>query len=175
MIHSGPSSSSTIKWRTLLAINTGRLEGEPATTLPLSLYDLQALFPDETSLPAVISDLEVEELAQTQAVPVGKHTVQLYWTTKKAREQISKLQSMEVKTQKEITVIENQVQAAQRRLDGEQTTGGVGNLDANEYIQQLHDYNEIKDIGQIVIGKVAVVDGTTTRETYKKFGLHVDD
>ncbi|RKP33361.1 hypothetical protein BJ085DRAFT_40366 [Dimargaris cristalligena] len=157
MIHSGPSSSSTIKWRTLLAINTGRLEGEPATTLPLSLYDLQALFPDETSLPAVISDLEVEELASS------------------AREQISKLQSMEVKTQKEITVIENQVQAAQRRLDGEQTTGGVGNLDANEYIQQLHDYNEIKDIGQIVIGKVAVVDGTTTRETYKKFGLHVDD
>lgn len=44
-----------------------------------------------------------------------------------------------------------------------------------QYIDHLHEYNEIKDVGQMLLGKLAEVQGTTTAELYQKFGLHLDD
>ncbi|KAL9988710.1 hypothetical protein ACROYT_G003186 [Oculina patagonica] len=43
------------------------------------------------------------------------------------------------------------------------------------HIQKLHEYNEIKDVGQLLIGKLAEIDGTTTRAMYQEFGLDLDD
>lgn len=42
-------------------------------------------------------------------------------------------------------------------------------------IKDLHEYNEIKDLAQILIGKIAQLEGTTTRGLYPKFGLELDD
>ncbi|RIA97210.1 Swi5-domain-containing protein [Glomus cerebriforme] len=54
-----------------------------------------------------------------------------------------------------------------------------GNLDVqktlNDHYRQLHEYNEIKDVGQMLLGKCAEIEGTTTREMYKKFGLELND
>lgn len=44
-----------------------------------------------------------------------------------------------------------------------------------QHIQKLHEYNEIKDVGQLLIGKLAELNGTTTRAMYQEFGLDLED
>ena len=43
------------------------------------------------------------------------------------------------------------------------------------YIEKLHDYNDVKDAGQVIIGKLAVHLQTTTKEVYPQFGLNLND
>ncbi|XP_065830376.1 DNA repair protein SWI5 homolog [Oscarella lobularis] len=42
-------------------------------------------------------------------------------------------------------------------------------------IDTLHEYNEIKDVGQMLFGKLAEVKGTTTSAVYSEFELDLDD
>jgi hypothetical protein len=42
-------------------------------------------------------------------------------------------------------------------------------------IQLLHDYNELKDIGQMLLGKLAELQGTTSASLYEDFGLSLSD
>ena len=44
-----------------------------------------------------------------------------------------------------------------------------------QYIDHLHEYNEIKDVGQLLLGKLAEVQGTTVSELYREFDLSLDD
>ncbi|XP_023556025.1 DNA repair protein SWI5 homolog [Octodon degus] len=43
------------------------------------------------------------------------------------------------------------------------------------HISQLHEYNDVKDVGQMLLGKLAVIRGVTTKELYPEFGLDVND
>lgn len=43
------------------------------------------------------------------------------------------------------------------------------------HIDKLHEYNEMKDMGQLLLGKIAEVEGTTTAALYEQFGLELDD
>ena len=43
------------------------------------------------------------------------------------------------------------------------------------YIEKLHDYNDVKDAGQLIIGRLAVQLQTTTKEVYPQFGLNLND
>lgn len=43
------------------------------------------------------------------------------------------------------------------------------------YMDRLHRYNEAKDMAQALLGKLAQLTGTTTRNLYPNFGLSVDD
>ncbi|KAM6902118.1 DNA repair protein SWI5 homolog [Xenentodon cancila] len=43
------------------------------------------------------------------------------------------------------------------------------------HIDKLHEYNDIKDIGQSLLGRIAALRGTTTRDLYTRFGLELDD
>uniref|UniRef100_A0A8C2YJ09 DNA repair protein SWI5 homolog n=2 Tax=Chinchilla lanigera TaxID=34839 RepID=A0A8C2YJ09_CHILA len=43
------------------------------------------------------------------------------------------------------------------------------------HISQLHEYNDIKDVGQMLLGKLAVIRGVTTKELYPEFDLDVND
>ncbi|XP_067869122.1 DNA repair protein SWI5 homolog [Heterodontus francisci] len=45
----------------------------------------------------------------------------------------------------------------------------------NRHIDQLHEYNDIKDVGQLLLGKLAIIRGVTTRELYSEFGLELED
>ncbi|KAL9643057.1 hypothetical protein ABK040_003858 [Willaertia magna] len=46
---------------------------------------------------------------------------------------------------------------------------------ANEHIKKLHEYNEMKDIGQMLLGQLAHLDNTTVAKLYEKFGLELED
>ena len=43
------------------------------------------------------------------------------------------------------------------------------------HIQKLHEYNEIKDVGQILLGKLAEMEGLTTSHLYQRYDLTFDD
>ncbi|KAM6182137.1 DNA repair protein SWI5 homolog [Erethizon dorsatum] len=43
------------------------------------------------------------------------------------------------------------------------------------HISQLHEYNDVKDVGQMLLGKLAVIRGVTTKELYPEFDLDVND
>ncbi|XP_077593436.1 DNA repair protein SWI5 homolog [Stigmatopora nigra] len=45
----------------------------------------------------------------------------------------------------------------------------------NQHIDMLHEYNDIKDIGQALLGRIAALRGTTTRDLYSHFGLDLED
>ncbi|KAG0277393.1 swi5-like zinc finger protein [Linnemannia exigua] len=45
----------------------------------------------------------------------------------------------------------------------------------SKHIEQLHEYNEIKDAGQVILGKCAELEGTTIKKQYENFGLDMDD
>ncbi|KAJ3262527.1 hypothetical protein HK103_000056 [Boothiomyces macroporosus] len=53
------------------------------------------------------------------------------------------------------------------------------NVDIETYLKQrielLHEYNEIKDIGQQLLGICAEKYGTTVKEMYKKYELDLED
>ncbi|XP_061436071.1 DNA repair protein SWI5 homolog, partial [Lethenteron reissneri] len=43
------------------------------------------------------------------------------------------------------------------------------------HIRKLHDYNELKDAAQSLLGQLAVLRGITTRDLYGNYGLDVED
>ncbi|XP_060107096.1 DNA repair protein SWI5 homolog [Heteronotia binoei] len=45
----------------------------------------------------------------------------------------------------------------------------------DRHITLLHEYNEIKDAGQMLLGRLAVIRGVTTKELYPEFGLDLND
>lgn len=52
---------------------------------------------------------------------------------------------------------------------------GYKEEELSTYMEGLHAYNEMKDIGQMLLGRLAVQHGVTTRELYSHFGLQLDD
>jgi hypothetical protein len=42
-------------------------------------------------------------------------------------------------------------------------------------MQLLHEYNEIKDIGQMLFGQCAMLTGVTVRDVYRQFDMNLDD
>ncbi|KAA0703788.1 DNA repair protein SWI5 -like protein [Triplophysa tibetana] len=45
----------------------------------------------------------------------------------------------------------------------------------DKHIDMLHEYNDIKDITQTLLGRLAGLRGVTTRDLYNDFGLELDD
>ena len=52
---------------------------------------------------------------------------------------------------------------------------GCQEAELQAHINALHDYNEIKDTGQLLLGKMAELEGTTTTSLYERFGLELDN
>ncbi|KXS22218.1 hypothetical protein M427DRAFT_150561 [Gonapodya prolifera JEL478] len=42
-------------------------------------------------------------------------------------------------------------------------------------ITALHDYNELKDLGQSLLGKMGEIEGLTTRKMYERYGMELED
>ncbi|XP_041667455.1 DNA repair protein SWI5 homolog [Cheilinus undulatus] len=74
-------------------------------------------------------------------------------------------------------------EVAELKRRKEQLDAEIAQLEAEGYrveelehhIDMLHEYNDIKDIGQSLLGRLAALRGTTTRDLYSHFGLELDD
>ena len=65
-----------------------------------------------------------------------------------------------------------------KEIDGnieELTACGCCEDELKLHIDALHEYNEIKDVGQMLLGKIAELEGTTTTALYERFGLELDN
>ncbi|NXX51507.1 SWI5 protein, partial [Tricholaema leucomelas] len=52
---------------------------------------------------------------------------------------------------------------------------GYSMEELEQHISLLHEYNDIKDAGQMLLGKLAVIRGVTTKELYPEYDLEVND
>ncbi|CAG8478393.1 2212_t:CDS:10 [Dentiscutata erythropus] len=96
-----------------------------------------------------------------------------------------KRKSLQEDTVSEKETIERRLQLLQEQLDKLRTEEESlksqlqGNVDIqkalDDHYRLLHEYNAMKDIGQMLFGKCAELDGTTTKEIYERFGLELDD
>ncbi|KAG0241825.1 Swi5-domain-containing protein [Mortierella sp. GBAus27b] len=67
--------------------------------------------------------------------------------------------------------LQRQEQEIIKGIRGEGTPSSI----IDKHIRELHRYNEIKDAGQIILGKLAELEGTTIKKQYEIFGLDQDD
>lgn len=45
----------------------------------------------------------------------------------------------------------------------------------DRHIRLLHDYNEVKDAAQMLMGKLAEKEGVCTKDMYGRYGLEIKD
>lgn len=43
------------------------------------------------------------------------------------------------------------------------------------HIDKLHQYNELKDCAQMVLGRIAVLEGVRTKDLYPRYNLDLED
>ncbi|XP_071096760.1 DNA repair protein SWI5 homolog [Haliotis cracherodii] len=52
---------------------------------------------------------------------------------------------------------------------------GYRQEELQSHIEKLHEYNEIKDTGQMILGRIATMEAVRTKDLYEKYGLELED
>ncbi|XP_077162596.1 DNA repair protein SWI5 homolog [Paroedura picta] len=76
--------------------------------------------------------------------------------------------------QQETEELEHKDRALEQEI-GQLSAEGFSLEELDRHITLLHEYNEIKDAGQRLLGQLAVIRGVTTKELYPEFGLDLND
>ena len=74
---------------------------------------------------------------------------------------------------KEIDVLKHKIIEKDKEIS--KLSADYDTEELQHHIKKLHEYNEVKDIGQTLLGKIAEVDGVTTTHVYQRFSLTLDD
>ncbi|KAK7095201.1 DNA repair protein SWI5 homolog [Littorina saxatilis] len=76
--------------------------------------------------------------------------------------------------QKEVAELEEQLREVEQQIY-KLKDEGLDESELAEHITKLHEYNEIKDTAQMVLGHIATLQGVRTRDVYPKYRLELDD
>ncbi|KAI8599184.1 Swi5-domain-containing protein [Dissophora ornata] len=125
------------------------------------------------------SNIEAEPMADEPVVlaemVLSASTQERQQSKKDFREQHAALNAEEdariVELKAAILDLERQKLEIIKGIRGEGTPSEI----IDRHIKQLHRYNEIKDAGQIILGKCAELEGTTIKKQYEAFGLDLED
>ncbi|KAK3605901.1 hypothetical protein CHS0354_017805 [Potamilus streckersoni] len=74
----------------------------------------------------------------------------------------------------EIAILQQKVKETQKKIK-ELEEQGYNVEELQQHIDKLHEYNEIKDVGQMVLGRIAAHEGVRTKDKYENYGLNLDD
>ena len=67
------------------------------------------------------------------------------------------------------------VQAKAENVEKELSAYDITPKDVEYYLTLLHQYNEIKDTAQELIGHLARIEGTSTKQIYQELFPEIDD
>ncbi len=70
--------------------------------------------------------------------------------------------------------LELELEEIEKEISERSISYSVGAGKLQTHIDMLHEYNEMKDAGQILLGKLAEVEATTTAQLYSRYGLNLD-
>ncbi|XP_021375299.1 DNA repair protein SWI5 homolog isoform X1 [Mizuhopecten yessoensis] len=74
----------------------------------------------------------------------------------------------------EIQKLVDRTKTVQKDIDNLKNSGhDVTEL--KKHMDMMHQYNEIKDVGQMVLGRISELDGVRTRDLYSEYGLDIND
>ncbi|CAG8457225.1 16712_t:CDS:2 [Acaulospora morrowiae] len=173
---------------------------ERENTRPISLLELQNQFGEECR--AVLQELIADNIIMERKFDICdsiSDTITLYFFKTLKRPEITvnspltrkRKLSQETSTHPESNIISeketltNKIHSLQAQLDKlrqeeaslkDQLKGDVDiKKTLDDHYNRLHEYNGIKDIGQMLFGKCAEIEGTTTKEMYRRFGVGFDD
>ncbi|XP_059162651.1 DNA repair protein SWI5 homolog [Physella acuta] len=80
-----------------------------------------------------------------------------------------------------ITEVSEQVEELRKSLQQTESeikellAAGCDERELQTHIDKLHEYNEIKDVGQIILGRLANLEGLQTKDMYERYGLELND
>ncbi|XP_041370092.1 DNA repair protein SWI5 homolog isoform X2 [Gigantopelta aegis] len=77
-------------------------------------------------------------------------------------------------TQTDLETLQTKLGLLQKEIDDLQKEG-YHQDELQDHITKLHEYNEIKDVGQMVLGRIADIEGVRTKDMYGRYGLSLDD
>ncbi|KAJ1978737.1 swi5-like zinc finger protein [Dimargaris xerosporica] len=166
-------------WQVLQLIVHGWDDGSFPT--PLSQGDLEGQLEPADTLVGTLADLEASGHIQTVTVPANDTQVALYWPTDRGRETVRRWAEQQDKLHQDIAALRTKVADLTTKLQAVADIRYVvmhqtsAEADIDTYISQLHTYNEIKDFAQAVLGKCAVIEGTTTKAMHEKFGVDFEN
>ena len=86
----------------------------------------------------------------------------------------SKREQRSEQLSRDVEKLKTQLKEIDRNIE-ELTASGCRDDELQLHIDALHEYNEVKDVGQMLLGKIAEIEGTTTTALYKRFGLELDN
>ncbi|ORX71058.1 hypothetical protein BCR32DRAFT_330098 [Anaeromyces robustus] len=138
---------------------------------PISLAEIQNL--------KNYTENSLNELKEKDIINIIiKEEYQVIWLTPKGIDiNVQELLKKKEEEQEKIKINAEIEELKQKLLD-------MGEIDKNyeeylpeyeEYINLLHNYNEVKDAGQILMGRLAELEGTTTKSIYSEYNMDLED
>lgn len=91
--------------------------------------------------------------------------------------ELAEMHAEVLQLQRECAALAEELQYARRarRLTRRIESEDAESHEVKGVIEKLHRYNDVKDLAQALIGRLAVMEGCTTRELYPRFDLCLDD
>lgn len=175
---SGEGGSCTLYWRTDLSDKSSEFV-TPAKPSSLLTRPRSGIRP-----PSVRARLPFKSPARLgDTKPLSQHTPSPSSVKTTPRTSLGDLhvradKSVIKRDSRQLTSDASELRARLEEVEGqinELTEDGCREDELQSHIDALHEYNEVKDVGQLLLGKIAELEGTTTTSLYERFGLDLDN